>query len=115
MAFAEETTQAWGCTPTVVDSVCLFLGEAVANAAVHGNRLDPLRRVAVELVRGDEGLTCRVTDEGGGVPAERLDAPVLPEDPLGTSGRGLYIIRELADAVWLEDEGRCLCARFGEG
>ena len=115
MAFAEETATAWGRSPAVVDALCLFLGEAVANAAVHGNRLDPERQVEVSLASDEAALTCCVQDEGEGIPEERVLAPSLPEDPLGTSGRGLFIIHELADAVWLEAEGRRLCARFAEG
>ena len=113
MAFAEEKATSWACPSPVVDALCLFLGEAVANAAVHGNRLDPERLVEVRLHADAAGvLTCCVADEGPGVPEERVAAPTLPDDPWGTSGRGLYIIRELADAVWLEAEGRRLCARF---
>ena len=50
-----------------------------------------------------------VEDAGEGISAEQLERAALPEDNMQTNGRGLYIMKSLADRIWLEAEGRRLC------
>lgn len=108
-AFVLEVAQEFGVTEDIQESLLIVTGEAVANAAEHGNALDAERPVMVDCLRRDGELHLYVEDGGSGVPADRLQRAALPEDPLETSGRGLYIMKSLADRIWLEDGGRRLC------
>ncbi len=109
--FAERVAREDGVADEVVDRLALAAGEAVANAAVHGNRLDPLRHVLVEWTPDGGGRLC-VEDEGAGLADGVLDAAALPDDPMSTGGRGLFILKALADDVRLEQGGRRVCLRF---
>jgi serine/threonine-protein kinase RsbW len=108
-SFVMETAEAFGVGDTVQEALLLAVGEAVANAAKHGNQLDPTKKVAVECTKRDSHFYLCVEDSGEGVPPERLEHAALPEDPLQTSGRGLFIMKSLADRIWLEESGRRLC------
>lgn len=107
--FVMDTADEFGVSDSIKEALLLVVGEAVANAAGHGNKLDPDKQVVVECVIDDEQVCLRVEDEGIGVPEDRLQNAQLPDDPFDTSGRGLFIMKSLADRVWLEAAGRRIC------
>ena len=110
--FIMEASETLGLPDDVSQQLLLVVGEAVANAAQHGNGYDASREVLVECgVEGPEVWLC-VEDEGHGLSEEHLDQATLPEDVMQTRGRGLFIIKTLADRVWMEERGRRLCMAF---
>jgi serine/threonine-protein kinase RsbW len=113
-AFVMNTAEEFGLSDSICEALLLVVGEAVANAAGHGNRLDPNKQVVVECAVGNGEVRLCVEDEGPGIPAERLEQAQLPDDPFDTSGRGLFIMKSLADRVWLESSGRRLCMMWRE-
>lgn len=116
-AFVVEAAEALEVSDSVREAMLLVIGEAVANAAYHGNQLDPEKKITVECVKSDGELHLCVEDVGPGVPEERLTAASLPDDPLQTSGRGLFIMKSLSERIWLEASGRRLCMlwHLGDG
>lgn len=111
-AFVLEAADALGLSEDLAQQLLLVVGEAVANAAHHGNALDPNRQVVVECaVEGSEVRLC-VEDEGEGIPDGRLDHAALPDDMMQTRGRGLFIMKTIADRIWTEADGRRLCMTF---
>lgn len=88
--------------------LCTVVAEAVANAMVYGNRNDPARRVIVEVELRSDYVVVAVTDEGEGFDPSTIpdptDEPTLDEE----SGRGLFMIRRLADAVAFNERGNTI-------
>lgn len=87
------------------DRMAVVLSELVSNAVVHGQRgrrpSDGRAQLEVELHEFDETVRLVVADRSrrGGEPAFRPPAdPVLPP-PAAQSGRGLFIVDQLAD-LW---------------
>lgn len=108
-SFILNVAQEFEVSEELTQHMLLVIGEAVANAAGHGNEFDPDKRVTVTCLQdGDEVQIC-VEDEGPGIPAERLEHAALPDDLMQTSGRGLFIMKSLADRIWIEGGGRRLC------
>lgn len=107
--FVMESAEAMGVKESVREALLLVIGEAVANAAHHGNGLDPSKEVVVACERRGEELYLCVEDVGAGIPSDRLEHASLPDDPLQTSGRGLFIMKSLSERIWLESSGRRLC------
>jgi len=92
--------------PWAVDEsgrVLLAAGEAVCNAIEHGSPQDGV--VEVQMVLAPPGATVVVTDEGppGREPRIDLSAPTPP--PTSTRGRGIAIMRALADDIRVERAG----------
>ena len=87
-----------------VTRVALAVGEAVANAVEHGDG-DGRDALCVRVDLDGDVLSVRVSDEGPGLDAARLDGAALPDDPLATGGRGLFILRHVTDAVDVEPSG----------
>lgn len=86
----------------------LAVGEAVANAIVHGNGSQPRRRVRVDMVLDGGELTVDVADDGDGFDAAGVPDPRAPERLLKPGGRGLLLMSRAVDDV------RCL-PRVGGG
>jgi len=76
--------------------------EAVNNAMVHGNKNDPAKKVMLDLDYKNKEITLTVEDEGGGFNPKNLPNPLLPENLLKPSGRGIYIMKSLMDSVAFE-------------
>lgn len=69
--------------------------EAVNNAIVHGNRMDPDRTVRYSLECRPDGVHCVVEDEGEGFSPDDIADPVSPENIMMEGGRGIFLIRAL--------------------
>ncbi len=85
------------------------LAEALANAIVYGNRLDPNKRVQVTLRQVGETVQVLVEDQGEGFDPDGIPDPTHPDCVGRVAGRGLFLIRELVDELDFNDEGTSLC------
>jgi anti-sigma regulatory factor (Ser/Thr protein kinase) len=79
--------------------LAVALAEALSNAAVHGHRLDPKRRVAIVLLVSAGCVVVEVSDSGIGFDAHAVRDPTSPERQLAPGGRGIFLMRRLVDEV----------------
>lgn len=77
----------------------MAIREAVNNAIKHGNRQDPSKKVTVAFHYDVDQLTIAVRDQGEGFDVASVPDPLLPENLLKTSGRGVFYIRSFMDSV----------------
>ena len=73
--------------------------EAVTNAVVHGNRRSPDKQVTVRYEWEPGRIRIAVSDEGEGFDLACVLDPTDPERCMASSGRGIYIMREIMDSV----------------
>jgi serine/threonine-protein kinase RsbW len=85
------------------------LSEALANAIVYGNRLDPGKGVRVALRCFGDKLEVHVQDQGPGFDPTGLPDPTAPDHLQRSEGRGLFLIRELVDDLAFNEEGNGIC------
>lgn len=86
-----------------VETIGLAVGEALANAMVHGNHCDPQKTVRISVAIDETcGLLVSVKDSGSGFDPSALPNPIAAENLLATHGRGIFLIRQLMDAVDFE-------------
>lgn len=81
------------------------LTEALSNAMLYGNRENPAKRVRLEVQSCDCRLTVKVTDEGPGFDYCGVPDPRTPQNRERCDGRGLFLMRELADEVHFNEQG----------
>ena len=86
--------------------VLIAMTEAVNNAIVHGNRLDTDKEVLVEYEVQDQNLFFKITDQGAGFDFENVPDPTSRENLEKPNGRGVFLMRQLADQCSFEDDGR---------
>ena len=77
----------------------LSVREAVANAIKHGNRLDPDKRVSIELDVSKDELMIKISDEGEGFDPGKLPDPLSKENLLRPNGRGILFMTSFMDEI----------------
>lgn len=77
----------------------LALTEAVNNAIIHGNECDASKTVDVDVRAFDGEFIVLVRDHGRGFDPDALPDPRHPDNLLREGGRGVFLIRHLADVV----------------
>lgn len=93
-------------------NILIALTEAVNNAIHHGNRLDPSKQVSMGYeVKGDK-IIFVVSDQGPGFDFEHLPDPTDPENIEKPHGRGVFLMRALADSVEFSDHGATVAMAF---
>lgn len=86
--------------------------EAVNNAIIHGNKSDQTKFVEIELKMTNGSLTIVVQDEGAGFKHIDVPDPTQPENILKTSGRGVFLMKKLADEIEFNKKGNCVIMTF---
>jgi serine/threonine-protein kinase RsbW len=92
--------------------ILISLTEAVNNAIVHGNRLDPNKEVSILFEEDGQYMHFTVEDEGAGFDYNSLPDPTAPENIEKPHGRGVFLMRQLADDCEFEDGGRIVKLSF---
>jgi serine/threonine-protein kinase RsbW len=92
-----EFAQRAGFYGNELEKVGLAIREVVANAIIHGNRLDQQKQVVVSALRTAEKLRISVWDQGKGFDLDTLPDPRSPEVLLRDHGRGIYMARAFMD------------------
>ena len=93
-------------------NILIAITEAVNNAIIHGNQKDPSKKFCVECGMSEKEITFVVADEGPGFDFENLPDPTDPENLEKPNGRGVFLMRNLADEVDFKDNGRVVELNF---
>ena len=93
-------------------NILVAVTEAVNNAMQHGNKLDPAKTVEVEYKAEEKSLSFAIHDQGDGFDFDHLPDPTNPENLEKPSGRGVFLMRHLADKVEFFDSGRTVLLNF---
>jgi serine/threonine-protein kinase RsbW len=73
------------------------LNEALINAMKHGNKMDENKRVIINAEVEPKKIVWTVADEGPGFDYTHLPDPTAEENLENLTGRGVFIIKHLAD------------------
>lgn len=87
-------------------NILIALTEAVNNAIFHGNSGDPLKKVTVTCKQNDKNIAFFVEDQGKGFDYNTLPDPTDPDNIEKPNGRGVFLMKNLADQVEFHDNGR---------
>lgn len=91
----------------------IAMTEAVNNAIVHGNKLDPSKQVTLTFdIVNETNMRFIIEDEGPGFDYNNLPDPTAPENIEKPHGRGVFLMRQLADACSFDDGGRVVTLDF---
>lgn len=111
--FLEELCNTYNVSPETYANIMTAMNEAVVNAILHGNANNFLKKVYINLeVQNRKRFVFTVADEGNGFDYNKVNDPTLSENlELGT-GRGIFIIKHLADQVIFNERGNQLELHF---
>jgi serine/threonine-protein kinase RsbW len=108
----DEATAVLGISQDNYGKILVSAMEAVNNAILHGNKLNPEKIVDIEISYKSDQLHITVTDEGPGFKPETVPDPTTPENIEALSGRGIYLMSHLADNIEYSAKGNSVTMTF---
>lgn len=108
----DRTCSNCGISEDNYGNVLIAVTEAFNNAVVHGNGNDISKQVVVSVCEKNDSLFFSVKDSGNGFDYAHIADPTAPENIEKENGRGIYLMRHLADEVEFLDEGRVVNIHF---
>lgn len=110
--FVNQLVRRYNLSPDRQCDILVSLTEAVTNAIVHGNCKAEHKSVKVRMKQEKGILALRVSDEGRGFDYDNIPDPTSPENICKCGGRGVYLMRQLADNIRFFNNGSTVEMRF---
>ena len=95
-------------------NILIAVTEAVNNAIKHGNGNQPEKKVTINVHESNGDIKIQVNDEGRGFDFNNLPDPTAPENLESESGRGIFLMKSLADDVDFENNGSQVILSFNQ-
>ena len=101
----EDVCQIYSVNEDCYGNMLIAVTEAVNNAILHGNKNDPEKYVRIGFESDENKLVFSVSDEGPGFDYASLPDPTDPANIDKISGRGVFLMSNLADEIKFEQNG----------
>ncbi|MBP5668660.1 MAG: ATP-binding protein [Salinivirgaceae bacterium] len=110
--FIDEVSVCLSIVSDLYGNLLISTIEAVTNAIVHGNNSDPEKLVHIDLVSDDKKIDVTITDEGQGFDVNIVPDPTKPDYIEKPNGRGIFLMKNLADDVKFDKNGSVVTLTF---
>ncbi|MEI6522129.1 MAG: ATP-binding protein [Bacteroidota bacterium] len=110
--FIEEVCEENNIGENNFGNILVAVTEAVNNAIQHGNRLDPSKKIEMEAEAIGSAIQFKISDQGKGFDFSNIPDPTEPQNLEKPNGRGVFLMKNLADAVSFEENGRIVHLKF---
>jgi len=104
----DEISDIFSLDSDMYGKVLISTIEAVNNSIIHGNKLSPDKNVKIDIVKEGNQLKVVITDQGDGFDFYNVPDPTTPENIEHIHGRGIFLMKNLADNVIFTDDGKCV-------
>ncbi len=104
--FVEDICDLYNIHGNYFGNIMVAVEEAVSNGIVHGNKSNPEKKVTVSVKRIPFGISITVEDQGNGFNHAEIPSPIdaICQDDF-YQGKGLFLIRTLADVIVFNEKG----------
>jgi serine/threonine-protein kinase RsbW len=112
--YIEDVCTEFNIGHEVFGNILITTTEAVNNAILHGNNRDVNKNVEVSYKYDTDSkrLSFIVSDEGNGFDYTNVPDPTSPENVLMLGGRGVFLMKQLADFVIFSNNGNTVELEF---
>ncbi len=111
-SFIDNAKDQYNIDDDIYGNIMIAVTESVNNAIRHGNGLQNSKNVTISLNLEQDIITFAIQDQGPGFDFQNLPDPTAPENLDKPGGRGIFLMKHLADEVKFKDEGRLVELRF---
>jgi serine/threonine-protein kinase RsbW len=108
----DEVTNELGIPQDNYGKIMVSAMEAVNNAIVHGNKLNPSKLVSITISHNKDVVKIKVIDQGPGFNPESIPDPTTPENIEMINGRGVFLMSHLADEITFSKKGNSVTMVF---
>jgi serine/threonine-protein kinase RsbW len=105
-SFIDNTKDVYDINDDIYGNIMISVTEAVNNAIKHGNKEVPEKKVTLALSFKENAVSFAIEDQGEGFDYNKLEDPTAPENIDKPGGRGIFLMRHLADEVHFANGGR---------
>lgn len=105
-SFVDNAKEKYELNDDLYGNIMIAVVESVNNAIVHGNALDKTKNVILTAILSSEQVRFTIEDQGPGFNHDNLPDPTAPEHIENPGGRGIFLMKHLADEVSFSQEGR---------
>lgn len=109
--FVENICDEFNIYNNYYGNILMSVVEAYTNAVEHGNRYDEKKSVTISFSSESNGLSFIINDEGNGFNLGGIPDPTDLANE-GVEGRGLFMMKSLADHMEINDDGRSIKLQF---
>lgn len=111
-SFIDNAKEKYELEDDIYGNIMIAVLESVNNAIVHGNGSDKKKNVKLTVKFEEELVRFLIKDEGEGFDYHNLPDPTSPENLEKSGGRGIFLMRHLADEVSFEQDGQTVQLTF---
>lgn len=111
-SFIDNAREKFHLDDDIYGNIMIAVTEAVNNAIKHGSHGDSSKNVNLSLLVDGSTLKFRVEDQGTGFDYLHLPDPTSPENLEKPGGRGIFLMKHLADEVVFDEGGRIVELSF---
>jgi serine/threonine-protein kinase RsbW len=101
----DEISEQCNLSSDIYGKILIATIEAVNNSIVHGNKFDSSKNVQISVQISKSSIHIYVKDEGPGFNYHNVPDPTKPENLENVSGRGVFLMRNLADDIVFDNNG----------
>ena len=108
----EDVCEVFNVNEDNYGNILIAVTEAVNNAIYHGNQGDPKKHIKIGFESHEKNIQFSVADEGNGFDYENLPDPTDPLNIDKLNGRGVFLMKNLADKVEFNKNGQEVLLTF---
>ena len=104
-SFIDNLKDKINLSDSVYGNILISVTEAVNNAIVHWNKEKKEKKVELYLKQNKKSISFIINDEGLGFDESKIPDPTNPKNLNNIKGRGVFLIKNLADNVTFRNKG----------
>ena len=104
-SFIDNAKEKFQLNDDIYGNIMISVTESVNNAIKHGNQNISSKNVSISLLLNESQLKFKIEDEGKGFDFHNLPDPTAPENIEKPGGRGIFLMKHLADEVIFSENG----------
>tara|TARA_R110001592_G_scaffold90811_2_gene266580 strand:+ start:2478 stop:2879 length:402 start_codon:yes stop_codon:yes gene_type:complete len=105
-SFIDNAKDKYQLDDDLYGNIMIAVLESVNNAIIHGNKLEKSKFVQLSMILEETSVSFLIKDEGNGFVINDLPDPTAPENLAKPGGRGIFLMKHLADEVTFKDNGQ---------
>jgi serine/threonine-protein kinase RsbW len=111
-SFIDNAKEKFNLNDDIYGNIMISVTESVNNAIIHGNNNDKSKNVRISLMLNEGMIKFKIEDDGTGFDYDSLPDPTAPENIAKPGGRGIFLMKNLADEVAFLQDGRIVELSF---
>lgn len=108
----EDVCDLFDVNEEIYGHILVVLTETFNNALEHGNKLNPDKQITITFKIKSDKLIFTVKDEGLGFDYFNIADPTEPHNISKSKGRGIFLMKQLSDNIYFEDNGSTVIMEF---